>query len=151
MTIVPPVEFLPLLLLWVCFMLKPKSIIGPVKQSFLLKMIIVLSISLNMCFGCLKEPSHRDGSVEYPQHMFWLRNKKNNFQNNFQLRTLIWGPDPFYSFLIWQSSCWRRERADCFMYGFVCVDFLCPRQQYRKTCVKWSLKNRENKDLNDKW
>ena len=29
-----------------------------------------------MCFGCSKEPSHRDGSFEYPQHMFWLRNKK---------------------------------------------------------------------------
>ena len=44
--------------------------------------IIFLSISLNMCFGCSKEPSHpdRDGSFEYPQHMFWLRNKKNNFQ-----------------------------------------------------------------------
>ena len=40
-----------------------------------------------MCFGCQKEPSHRDGSFEYPQHMFWLRNKKNNFL----LRTLIWG------------------------------------------------------------
>ena len=25
-----------------------------------------------MCFGC----SHRDGSFEYPQHVFWLRNKK---------------------------------------------------------------------------
>ena len=41
-----------------------------------------------ICFGCTKEPSHRDGSFEYPQHMFWLRNKKNNFQ----LRTLIWRP-----------------------------------------------------------
>ena len=40
-----------------------------------------------MCFGCSKEPSHRDGSFEYPQHMIWLRNKKNNFQ----LRTLKWG------------------------------------------------------------
>ena len=29
-----------------------------------------------MCFGCSKEPSHRDGSFEYPQHMFWLRNEK---------------------------------------------------------------------------
>ena len=38
-------------------------------------MIIFLSISVNMCFGCPKEPSHRDGSFEYPQHMFWLRNK----------------------------------------------------------------------------
>ena len=32
-----------------------------------------------MCFGCSKERSYRDGSFEYPQHMFWLRNKKNNF------------------------------------------------------------------------
>ena len=57
-----------------------------------------------MCFGCSKEPSHRDGSFEYPQHrdgsfeypqhMFWLRNKKSNFL----LRTLIWGPDPFSLF-----------------------------------------------------
>ena len=29
-----------------------------------------------MCLGCPKEPSHRDGSFEYPLHMFWLRNKK---------------------------------------------------------------------------
>ena len=43
-------------------------------------------ISLNMCFGCSKEPSPREGSFEYPQQMFW--NKKNNFQ----LRSLIWGP-----------------------------------------------------------
>ena len=32
--------------------------------------IIFLSISLNICFRCSKEPSHRDGSFEYPQHMF---------------------------------------------------------------------------------
>ena len=36
-----------------------------------------------------KEPSHRDGSFEHPQHMFWLRNKKNNFL----VGTLIWRPD----------------------------------------------------------
>ena len=46
--------------------------------------IIFLSISLNMCFGCSKEPSHRDGSFEYPQQK--IR------KNNFQLRTLIWRP-----------------------------------------------------------
>ena len=40
-----------------------------------------------MCSGCSKELSHRDGSFVYPQHMFWLRNKKNNFQS----RTHIWG------------------------------------------------------------
>ena len=33
-----------------------------------------LPIHLNMCFGCSKEPSHRDGSSEIPHHMFWLRN-----------------------------------------------------------------------------
>ena len=33
-----------------------------------------------MCFGCSKEQSHQDGSFEHPQHMFWLRNNKNNFQ-----------------------------------------------------------------------
>ena len=42
-----------------------------------------------MCFGRSKEPSHRDGSLKYLQHMFWLRNKKNNFL----LCTLIWGPE----------------------------------------------------------
>ena len=41
-----------------------------------------------MCFVCSKESSHGDGSLEYPQYMFWLRDKKNNFQ----LQTLIWGP-----------------------------------------------------------
>ena len=49
--------------------------------------IIFLPINLNMCFGCSKEPSHSDGSSEYPQHMFWLGNKKNNLQ----LHTLIRG------------------------------------------------------------
>ena len=53
--------------------------------------IIFLSISLNMCFGCSKEPSRsdRDDSFEYPQHMFWSRNKKYVFQ----LGTLICGPE----------------------------------------------------------
>ena len=32
--------------------------------------IIFLSISLSICFGSSKEPSHRDGSFEYPQNMF---------------------------------------------------------------------------------
>ena len=51
--------------------------IGPAKQRYSAKVaIIFLSISLNLCFGCSKEPSHRDGSFEYPQHMFLLRNKK---------------------------------------------------------------------------
>ena len=51
--------------------------IGPVKRFFEHKIaIIFLFIGLNMCFGCSKEPSHWDGSFEYPYHKFWLRNKK---------------------------------------------------------------------------
>ena len=49
---------------------------------------IFLSISLNKCFSGLKEPSHWGGSFEYPQHMFWLRNKKISYW----LRTIIWMP-----------------------------------------------------------
>ena len=42
--------------------------------------LVSLPINLNMCFGCSKEPSHGEGSFEFPQHMFWLRNKKTIFQ-----------------------------------------------------------------------
>ena len=46
-------------------------------------------ISLNTCFVCSKEPYHRDVCFEYAQHIFWLRNRKNNSL----LRTLICGTD----------------------------------------------------------
>ena len=64
--------------------------IEPVKQKKIQRKIvnIFLSISMNMCYGCSKGSSHREGSFEYPQHIFWLRNMKYNFQ----LHTLIWGP-----------------------------------------------------------
>ena len=55
-------------------------------------LIIFLPINLNMCFGCSKESSQWDGSFEYPQHMFWLRNKKIDFW----LCTLIWRPEYTY-------------------------------------------------------
>ena len=48
-----------------------------------------------MCFGCSKEPSHRGRSFEYPQHMFWMRNK----ENSFPLHTLIWRPGHMKCFL----------------------------------------------------
>ena len=38
--------------------------------------IIFLRLRLNISFCCSKELSCRDGSFEYPQHMFWSRNKK---------------------------------------------------------------------------
>ena len=47
------------------------------KENFLRKNVhIVLPISFSICFGCSKETSQWDGSFMYPQHMFWIRNKK---------------------------------------------------------------------------
>ena len=37
-----------------------------------LNLIISLSLYKNLCCWCSKEPSHRDGSFEYPQHKFSL-------------------------------------------------------------------------------
>ena len=66
----------------------PISFVNEVPQVKISKIIlrkiviIFLSISLNICFACSKEPSHQDGIFEYLQHIFWIRNKKNNFQVN---------------------------------------------------------------------
>ena len=40
---------------------------------------IFLPMIFSICFGCSKEPSQREGSFEYPQHMFWSRNKEISF------------------------------------------------------------------------
>ena len=49
----------------------------PYSKMFEYKIVnIFLSISLNICLGCSKESSHQDDSFEYPQNMFWPRNKK---------------------------------------------------------------------------
>ena len=78
-----------------------------------------------MCFGCSKEPSHRDGSFEYPQHRFWLRNKKNNFQ----LRTLIWGPGTSWCPIYFSNHIAKEEIAGSFnliamwLYVFLCLDW----------------------------
>ena len=55
--------------------------IGLDKPNFFLHKIknIFLPISFIICFWCSKEPSQSDGSFEYPQHVFRLRNKKINF------------------------------------------------------------------------
>ena len=43
---------------------------------------IIFIHQFNIGFGCSKEPCHWDGSFEYPQHMFWFRNKKIIFITN---------------------------------------------------------------------
>ena len=66
--------------------------IGPDKDGlFTENCIYFLTHLFKRVFGCLKEPSYWDSSFEYPQHMFWLRNKKNNFQ----IRILIRIPGDF--------------------------------------------------------
>ena len=51
--------------------------IGLDRQNFQHKIVnISLPIIFSICFGCSKEPSQQDGSFEYPQDTFWLRNKK---------------------------------------------------------------------------
>ena len=53
--------------------------------KFLSKKIVNIFFPMRfyICFGRSKEPSHWDGSFEYPQHMFRLRNK-----NSFWSHTL---------------------------------------------------------------
>ena len=57
------------------------------------KLALNCNYFLIICCGCSKEPSHWDDSFEYPQNMFWLRNKKNNFQIQY---TLICKPEVSY-------------------------------------------------------
>ena len=58
---------------------------GQDQQNYTLKTVdIFLLIRFNIWLVCSKEPSHQDGSSEYSQHMFSLRNKN---IINFLLRT----------------------------------------------------------------
>ena len=50
-----------------------------INNVFLNIVNIFLNINVNMCFGRSLALSQIDGSFEYPQHMFWLTDKKINF------------------------------------------------------------------------
>ena len=68
-----------------------------INRNFQHKIVnIFLPIIVSLCYRCSKEPSHRDGSFENPQHMFWLRNKKVVFL----LRTLNYRPVYEHKFLL---------------------------------------------------
>ena len=54
--------------------------ISKILVSKIEKVNMFLTISFSVCFWCSKEPSQRDGSFEYQQHMFWLRKKKISFK-----------------------------------------------------------------------
>ena len=95
--------------------------------------------------------------------MFWLGNKKNNFQ----LRTVIWGPGANKNSIVKPDSWLNHKPTDlgphCFQrYGKIIEkssvhsDFIPANMVvsfnaiFSKTCLKRPLKNRQNKDLNDK-
>ena len=52
-------------------------------------------IYVNICFGCSKAPSHRDGSLEYQKHMFWLIKKKIIFNYALLSRGLVMKPNVY--------------------------------------------------------
>ena len=81
--------------LW-CSIAWAGSVLKYIKEKKCKRVIIFLSISFIVFSGCLKEQSHRDGSFEYPQHMFWLRYK----EMKFQLRAFNRTPDMFLFGLI---------------------------------------------------
>ena len=89
-----------------CTVIKWGQDLGPVKQNLFSEKLWFSYPSVKTCVWCSKEPSHWDGSFEYlyPQHMFWLRNKKNNLH----LCTLVWGLSRFKcNFLdFFQSRLW---------------------------------------------
>ena len=55
------------------------KILPPKNENFQIKNSDIFHISdQNTDCGYSLEPPHRGGSNEYPQSMFWSRNKKNN-------------------------------------------------------------------------
>ena len=62
-----------------------------------------------MSSGCSKEPSHWDGSHEYPQHMFWMRNK----ENSFPIHTLIWRPEYLHFASLVMTCCLLITFGNC--------------------------------------
>ena len=104
--------------------------------------IIFLLVNLNICFGCPKEPSHWDGYFEHTQHMFWLKNKKFNFD-------LPWKPANTVNPVLSGHSKWRPKigfQADyrlCFGWKIRNSFLICPGGlKYSKTCSKRPLKKK---------
>ena len=86
-----------------CHYVLEKEAYVQIRKFYLLKILIIfLPNNLNMCFGCSKELSHWDGSFEYPQHMFWMRNK----ENDFPIHTLIWRPEEVKNYLELMNYLW---------------------------------------------
>ena len=103
-----------------------------------------------MCFGCSKEQSHRDGSFEQSQHMFWLRNKKQQqyIQSGDRLYTLCFRNQRTKPISLLQAVTRRGLHRYTYEGNYLLCLYLW---RYSKTCLKRPFKNRQKKDLNDKW
>ena len=78
--------------------------------------IILSSFKFNICFGCSKEMSHGDSSFEYPQHMFWLRNKKKIFFKQISLLLMYNVQKRFTSRLIKRVICLLKRHNSIHVY-----------------------------------
>ena len=78
-----------------------------------------------MCFGCSKELSQWDGSFEYPQHMFWLRNKVSVTHSYLLIKLLmcIFASHPIISKLsYWDSHIDQVLRSTrCLLLMIICI------------------------------
>ena len=57
-----------------CITVSPES--KKKNHSKIVNIFLSNSYNIKFCFRCPKEPSRWNGSFEYPQHVFWFRNKK---------------------------------------------------------------------------
>ena len=77
--------------------------------------IKLLFILIYHAVECSVEPSHWDGSFEYLQHLFWLRDNKNNFQ----LHTVIWVGGGGGGADIQTISMQKKKRTSCFSLNII--------------------------------
>ena len=105
--------------MWQIFMDRSRYVLLSVKVIY----IICMSNILNVCFGCSKEPSHRDVSFEYTQPIFRSVMSLCNHLAQVQSKKAIWndwtvwtgnqtnnkiGIMVLYHIILWWLYPWRR-------------------------------------------
>ena len=73
-----------------------------------------------MCFECSIDLSYwEDRFFEYPQHMFWMRNK----ENSFPIHTLIWRPEcnQYFKKGLDNKTFSVKMLTDSYLFIFTCI------------------------------